>query len=803
MTPNRNNNSVRVLVAVMGVALLTARLSAQSFATTDRASRIAERIGLEHSVEAHTHEGETESSGDGARCVSLPEMSIMFDADATAEDMVESLSNLSDEQLFGSYLPQGSRWTFTATDGTVTQGQRMTLTYSFVPDGTPIPTAGLAGSPPSNLFAMLDANFPGGRAAWKAKFAQAFNRWGELLNITYVEVSDDGATFPSAMGVTGQRGDIRIAMKVLGAPLAVNFYPQFGGDMVLDSEDISDFVNSSGDFIRLRNVLGHEHAHGLGLQHTLPQDATKLMEPTLNTGFDGPQEDDIRGAQFLYGDWAEPNAGIGEEAFVGGPLRDPATSGTQVLEVEDVSLERAGESDWYGFTAFSMAPIAIRVEPIGSTYAFAPQSNPNDQTTVNGKAVRNLALRLWRRVSAQTNQIQMAAQIDFNSAGEAEYHPPIPYTNAGYMLVEIYSNDTVNASQRYKLTISNTAIAAPIEPASMTVFNVAAGQQVFDGTSVQFGQTNIGSAANRTLSIANAGPGTLEIGQVSLAGPGAGDYSFTLLSNSIAANGSTSMAISFQPSAAGVRQAVMTIPNNDPAQSNFSFILSGLGVQPAAPVVEVRVNNVVVPHNNLVNLGDVEIGDTASASVSIRNTGNATLNVTNVNFNGAAAAEYTSTLSNATLSPGASATLSVIVAPIAEGVRDANLRIVNNSSQSVYVVRFTANGVLPPITDCNSNGIDDAQDISDGTSNDCNTNGVPDECEVDSDGDGVIDDCDTCAGQDDHLDTDGDGTPDCIDQDPVDPVPGNPGFCGVGSAMPLMIGILGLCGAGIGRRRRK
>lgn len=38
--------------------------------------------------------------------------------------------------------------------------------------------------------------------------------------------------------------------------------------------------------------------------------------------------------------------------------------------------------------------------------------------------------------------------------------------------------------------------------------------------------------------------------------------------------------------------------------------------------------------------------------------------------------------------------------------------------------------LAPPITDCNTNTIDDAIDISGGTSQDCNSNGVPDECDI-------------------------------------------------------------------------
>ncbi len=48
--------------------------------------------------------------------------------------------------------------------------------------------------------------------------------------------------------------------------------------------------------------------------------------------------------------------------------------------------------------------------------------------------------------------------------------------------------------------------------------------------------------------------------------------------------------------------------------------------------------------------------------------------------------------------------------------------------------------------DCNNNNVEDSADISGGTSQDCNGNGVPDECENDTDGDGIIDDCDPTPG---------------------------------------------------------
>lgn len=46
--------------------------------------------------------------------------------------------------------------------------------------------------------------------------------------------------------------------------------------------------------------------------------------------------------------------------------------------------------------------------------------------------------------------------------------------------------------------------------------------------------------------------------------------------------------------------------------------------------------------------------------------------------------------------------------------------------------------------DCNLNGIEDSIDIATLTSPDCDVNGVPDECQPDSNGNGIIDACDDC-----------------------------------------------------------
>ncbi len=74
--------------------------------------------------------------------------------------------------------------------------------------------------------------------------------------------------------------------------------------------------------------------------------------------------------------------------------------------------------------------------------------------------------------------------------------------------------------------------------------------------------------------------------------------------------------------------------------------------------------------------------------------------------------------------------------------------------------------------DCNANSVLDSVDISTATSQDCDGNGVPDECDPDTDNDGVIDACDNCphtanANQDD---ADGDGVGDACETSSANPM---------------------------------
>ncbi len=272
----------------------------------------------------------------------------------------------------GAEFQLGARWTSTTLSGSgLGQGSPTTLTYSFVPDGTPI--NGSVGEPaaPSNLLAAFNPVF-GSEAAWKNLVHATFTNWGALTGITYVfEPNDDGVLIGSAAGQAGVRGDVRISGHLIdGASniLAYNNFPN-NGDMVLDTGDTGLFGNGSNNFRIFRNVVSHEHGHGIGLAHVCPGNSTKLMEPLLATAFDGPQFDDISGAQRHYGDNFEPND-------TAGTATDLGTLGNGTTVRTTLSIDDNADVDFWRFTTTTPKRVTVTVTPLGSIYNQAAQTNP-------------------------------------------------------------------------------------------------------------------------------------------------------------------------------------------------------------------------------------------------------------------------------------------------------------------------------------------------------------------------------------------------------------------------------------------
>lgn len=348
-----------------------------------------------------------------------------------------------------------NRWyggaTASPNDGTSdSEGDPVILTWSVVPDGTAIP--GYNGEPanPSDLRAFLNGIYSGGEVQWLAVLEQIFDRWTVLTGITFIyESEDDGVTLAgsSSSGAIGVRGDVRLGGHLIdggSGVLAYNFYPTTG-DMVIDTGD-TYYNNISGGSVRLRNVLAHEAGHGIGLKHVCPINQSKLMEPYVTTVFDGPQHDDIRGSNRLYGDFFEDDDTTGTAADL--ELLGPATT------IGDLSLDDDSDIDFYAISLAAGAVLDVVVKPVGFTYLEGPQNSNGSCSTgssFNSMSIHDLSLQIL-----DADGSTVLASADIGVEGELEELTSIVLPNGtGFMEI---SGSSANDVQLYEIDLATEVL---------------------------------------------------------------------------------------------------------------------------------------------------------------------------------------------------------------------------------------------------------------------------------------------------------------------------------------------------------
>ena len=107
-----------------------------------------------------------------------------------------------------------------------------------------------------------------------------------------------------------------------------------------------------------------------------------------------------------------------------------------------------------------------------------------------------------------------------------------------------------------------------------------------DGTNM--GSIVVGSPLTQTYSIINVGAANLNLTSASpyitIGGANAGDFSVVSIPTTpITAGNSTTFQIRFIPSAAGVRNATISIANNDSNENPYNFNIIGTGIPNTPP----------------------------------------------------------------------------------------------------------------------------------------------------------------------------------------------------------------------------
>ena len=138
-------------------------------------------------------------------------------------------------------------------------------------------------------------------------------------------------------------------------------------------------------------------------------------------------------------------------------------------------------------------------------------------------------------------------------------------------------------------------------------------------TALDFGAVLLGSSQTLDLGIVNTGPSSLVITEILLP---SGDFGLSQSSFPVAPGRSERISVTFSPESLGDRSGMMTILGNLP-QNTVALRARGIR-QPVDPVPAISVDS------SRRDFGVVEVGSSKSITVTVTNSGDASLAITDI-----------------------------------------------------------------------------------------------------------------------------------------------------------------------------
>ena len=301
---------------------------------------------------------------------------------------------------------------------------------------------------------------------------------------------------------------------------------------------------------------------------------------------------------------------------------------------------------------------------------------------------------LLNEASAPLQITQLALTgTSFSVAGQSNL-PITVGTGATYSL-KVQFDPAASGAAAGQLTVtsnSSTGNTMTISLNGTGVANAAAVATLVPSPSqVIFGNVSVGQTASATVLLSNQGSAPLQITQLGLTGQ---PFSFAGQNNlplTIAAGGTYSLNLQFDPAASGVASGQLTVTSNSSTGNTMTISLNGTGVTSAVAVAT------LVPSPGQVTFGNVSVGQTASATVLLSNQGSAPLQITRLGLTGQ---PFSFTAQNnlpLTVAAGGTYRLNVQFDPAASGIAAGQLTVTSNSSTgNTTTISLSGTGIAPP-----------------------------------------------------------------------------------------------------------
>jgi Abnormal spindle-like microcephaly-assoc'd, ASPM-SPD-2-Hydin len=202
-------------------------------------------------------------------------------------------------------------------------------------------------------------------------------------------------------------------------------------------------------------------------------------------------------------------------------------------------------------------------------------------------------------------------------------------------------------------------------------------------TSLDFGSVTVGQTKDLTVTVSNTGGATLNVTGIT----GTDLISIVNPSFTVAPGSSHDVTWRFAPTSAGAKTGSLTIASNDPVRPSVTVPWIGTAIASAAPQIAVSPSS--------LDFGSVTVGQTKDLTVSVSNSGNATLNVTSIGAGGAFSVVSPSAPFN--VAAGSSATVTVRFSPTGASAQSGTLTIASNDpAHGSITAPLTGTGVTAP-----------------------------------------------------------------------------------------------------------
>ncbi len=374
----------------------------------------------------------------------------------------------------------------------------------------------------------------------------------------------------------------------------------------------------------------------------------------------------------------------------------PAAGGsgaTVTLSGAATATTTANSSGAYTLTGLTSGSYAITPSNAGYTFTPLSQNVTVSGANVSGVNFTDNAVAVAPTITTQpTNQTVTAGQTA-TFAVVAGGTAPLGYqwqkngANIAGATAASYTTPvttTADSGSTFAVVVSNTVGTVTSSAATLTVNAAAAPAIQVSSSSINFGNAVVGSSLSQALIITNTGTATLTITQITESGAAFSVSGYSLPLN-VGAGQQSTINVAFMPASVGLASGNISILSNAPT-SPTSVSLSGTGI---ASTFTLGIS----PAN--LTFGNVTTGTSSAAqSVTITNTGNSNVTISQINLSGVG---YSMTGGNApvTLSPSQTITLVGQFSPTTAGAASGSITIVSNATGSPATISLSGTGVTP------------------------------------------------------------------------------------------------------------